>query len=95
MDTPKLFFDESIGIWSGKYNHKLNVWCGENEYRIGLSLGGRKGIRINPNRIKKIVFEYNSSQDCITSILNLMNDNLKPLRYKIDKGASGFIKKPL
>lgn len=95
MTTPNLFLDASKGIGTGKYNHKLNVWRGENEYRIGLSLGGRKLIRINPNRIKGIVFGYNSSQDCIASILNLVDENLNPLIYKIDKGATGFIKKPL
>lgn len=95
MQKPNLFFDESRGIGSGKYNHKLNVWSGEKEYRIGLSLGGRKLIRINPTRIKRIVFGYNSPDSSITSILKIIGENIKPQIFKIDKGATGFITSPL
>lgn len=95
MQKPNLFFDESSGIGAGKYNHKLNVWSGEKEYRIGLSLGGRKLIRINPARIKRIIFGYNSPYVSITSILKLISENIKPQIYKIDKGATGFITSPL
>ena len=92
MTIPDLFFDLEKGESAGKYHYKLDAWEGECEYRIGISLGGRNLIRINPKRIRSIIFSYNASTRKIKQILELTHATQnKPRVYKIEKGKSGFI----
>lgn len=91
---PYLFYDKKRKTLRGKYNHKLKNWSAENEYRIGLSLGGRKSIQINESRIKQVIFGYNIKKQQKESIIDLLRN--KNVAFKqIEKAPTGFTLKDI
>ena len=57
-----------------KYWHKLKDWSYEQEYRIGVSLGGRIAVKI-PNIVKHIYLGCNSTMEQIAKIYRLTKKN--------------------
>lgn len=54
--TPTLFFDENDNGSKIKYFQKTNVWQHEKEFRIFVSLGGRKVVKMGADIIKNVYF---------------------------------------
>ena len=70
----KLFFDQPEKDCKSKYWKKLQDWKYENEYRIGISLGGDIAVVI-PDIVKHIYMGCNSTILQITEIYRLMKKN--------------------
>ncbi len=99
--TPKLFFDDDETCIKRKYYTKNLYWSHEDEFRLIISLGGRKVLRLKEDAIKSITFGLNSSIKQIFEILHylrkdLSEDDLSGLKlYKMVKQGDDIIPKEL
>lgn len=68
-----LFFEESRLSSKEKYYRKTKMWEHEQEFRIIVSLGGRKSISIGKDCIKSIFLGCNMSTEKVIEIATLMS----------------------
>ena len=71
--VPTLFMDKNNPIVNKKYYTKLTSWQHEKEYRLILSLGGNKSIKIPSKTIKRVILGSNISNENICSLLSILN----------------------
>lgn len=70
----KLFFNDMPNDIIKKYWQKLNVWKKEEEFRIGVSLGGNIAVSI-PNLVTHIYLGCNTTMSQIANIWSLCQKN--------------------
>lgn len=87
LDEPKLFLESLCDAYQ-KYWCKLNQWSFEQEYRIGVSLGGDKTIEAQES-VKAIYFGTNMTNERISELIELCPKEAK--RYKMRKGIKGLM----
>lgn len=98
----KLFYQknetDSYKAIKYKYYTKLKDWENEKEFRIVLSLGGNKVIKLETSCIKSITFGHNISTNIIFQIISILkiNPDIKKIKIKkIRKGRKKLITKIL
>ncbi len=72
---PQLFFDRTNESCKAKYYVKTNLWKHENEFRIIVSLGGRKVVRLGPDVIKNVYIGCNTPEEKIVEIAYVLASN--------------------
>ena len=69
-----LFFDKNDKKSFGKYFIKTKTWKHEDEFRVVVSLGGKKLLRMDKSIIKNIYVGCNMSNEKVVGIACLMNE---------------------
>lgn len=83
----KLFFNDMPNDIIKKYWQKLDVWEKEDEFRIGVSLGGNIAITI-PNLVKHIYMGCNVTMSQIAKIWSLCQKNRLDIPISIMRKTS-------
>lgn len=71
---PTLFFEENNVGSKMKYFQKTNVWQHEKEFRIFVSLGGRKVVKMGADIIKSVYFGCDMPMAKIAEIAYILNE---------------------
>lgn len=85
-----LFFDRADTRSFSKYYKKTKPWAHEKEFRIIVSLGGRKVIQLGTDCIKNIYLGCNVTNENVVSILHLLSTlSIKAGLYKMIRLKNG------
>lgn len=71
-ETPTLFFDETKDESFGKYFVKTKLWKHENEFRVVVSLGGKKVVALGADMIKSVYFGCRIKNEHIVQLVYLL-----------------------
>lgn len=95
--TPTLFFDKNNPSSKRKYFQKTSVWKHEKEFRIVVSLGGRKVIALQPDIIKNVYLGCDMPCEKIAEISYLLESiNTKCGLFMMRRQHTGELKaKPI
>lgn len=96
---PTLFFKKNKTDIQNKYFRKTKKWDHENEYRIVVSLGGKKKVKLSSSAIKAVYCGSGMTNEQILEVSYLLFKNkmthVKMYRCFINKGNGGLNKKAI
>lgn len=85
-----LFFDRTDKRSMSKYYKKTKTWAHEDEFRVIVSLGGRKVINMGIDSIKNIYLGCNMTHENIVSIIHIMSTlSMRAGLYKMIRLKNG------
>lgn len=85
-----LFFDRADKRSMSKYYKKTKTWAHEDEFRVIVSLGGRKVIKLGIDCIKNVYLGCNMTNENVVSIMHVMSNlSSKAGLYKMVRLKNG------